>query len=263
MAAKGKSADEAQLDVVFDGTWVMVPSIDTTSRIVGVDVYAPACGHPQGATFIGDIDPEPWPASASFYQLDPHGHTLHIEHANRNRTGMTLHGISRELNHVIAVSRPLRTNWDLLVSIDTAPDAWTSSGTITPFIEDEDGAMIPCFHGKDAPPGQISATQTLSFRGVSVAQLLGAPAVLQDQLPTPWQGLGSLIFEDEIPYIPTLEHERAATLATANLAGLDLTLNHPLPRKLASTSPHSEPRRLENHTGGFCGHTVILLPALK
>ncbi len=89
MAAKGNSADEAQLNVVFEGTWVMVPSIDTTGRIVGVDVYAPACGHPQGAIFNNSLNPDPWPTSAAFYQLDPHGHTLHIERTSRNRTGMT------------------------------------------------------------------------------------------------------------------------------------------------------------------------------
>ena len=37
-----------------------------------------------------------------------------------------------------------------------------------------------------------------------------------------WDGNGSLIFEDEIQYSPTLQHERAAILAMANLAGLDL-----------------------------------------
>ncbi len=161
------------------------------------------------------------------------------------------------------MSRPLRTNWDLLVSIDAAPDAWVSTGTITPEIVDANGKQIPCFSGKDAPTGEISNTQTLSFRGVSFAQLLGAPAELQDQLPTPWDESGSLIFEDEIPYLPTLEHERAATRAIANLAGLDLSLNYPLPRNLLTAPPHSAPTSLKDHTGGYCGHTVILLPALK
>jgi hypothetical protein len=262
MAAKGRSAG-AQLNVVFDGTWVLAPMTDKSGRIVAVDVYAPACGHPQGATYQACLEPDPWPVSAAFYQLDPHGLTLRIERGNKIRAGMFLRGISGELNHIIPVPRPLRANWDLLVSIAIGPDAWISTGTITPVIIDADGRPVPCFAGKDAPTGKISSTQTLSFRGVTLAQLLGAPAALQDQLPMHWRQSGSLIFEDEIPYIPTLGHERAATLAIANLAGLDLSLNHPLPKNLSTTPSQPSSRSLRDHTGGYCGHAVILLPALN
>lgn len=90
MAVSNKSINAAQLDVIFDGMWVMAPSIDRSGKIIGVDIYAPACGHPQGAVFVPELAPDPWPAPTEFYQLDNHGHTLHIERANRSRTGTTL-----------------------------------------------------------------------------------------------------------------------------------------------------------------------------
>jgi hypothetical protein len=89
-------------------------------------------------------------------------------------------------------------------------------------------------------------------------EFCGAPANVQGLLPAPWSGNGSLIFEDEIQYIPTLQHERAAILAMANLSGLDLALDYPLPRKTAATP--SNPMRLGMHGGGYCGHALIVLP---
>lgn len=253
------AAAASQLDVVFDGTWIIVPSVNASGHITGVDVYSPACGHPLGVTFITALNPNPWPASTSFYQLDPHSHTVDIQRANGAVAGMPLSGISTELNHCIAGSRPVGTNWDLMASIDIGPDAWTSTGTVVPETTDSFGNTVPCFCGKDAPTAKVSSTQTLSFYGVKALQLLGAPGTVQALLPAPWSGPGSLIFEDEIPYIPTLQHERTAIFAMANLAGLDLALNFPLPKKSIPPTA-SLPARVGAHTGTYCGHAAIVLP---
>ncbi len=58
MVAGNPAATVSQLDVVFDGTWVIVPGVDANGRIVGVDVYSPACGHPHGANFTNQINPK-------------------------------------------------------------------------------------------------------------------------------------------------------------------------------------------------------------
>jgi hypothetical protein len=253
---KSKAAD-SQLDIVFDGTWVIAPQVDADGKIIGVDVYSPACGHPQGVTFASGLDPDPWPAQNAFYQLDNHSHTLRIQRSNGSRAGMALAGISTSLNHCVSIPRPIGGNWDLLVSISIGPDNWVSSDTVDPHTTDSLGNAVPCFVGDDAPTGKVSSLQTLSFTGVKSVGLLGAPARVQSLLPAPWSGQGTVIFEDEIPYIPSLQHERAAIFAVANLAGLDLAMNYPLPDR---HMPAGGPLKPMLHSTPTCGHSVIAIP---
>ncbi len=91
-----------------------------------------------------------------------------------------------------------------MVSIPIGPDAWVSGDTVDPHTTDSYGNNVPCFVGDDAPKAKVSSLQTLSFIGVTAAALFGAPATVQALLPSPWSGKGTLIFEDEIPYIPSL-----------------------------------------------------------
>lgn len=260
MASASKPAILSQLDVVFDGTWIVAPRVDGSGKIIGVDVYSPACGHPQGVLFTSDLNPSPWPSSSSFYQLDNHSHTVCIQRTAAMPAGAAISMIDQIANHCVTRPRPIGTNWDLLVSIEAGPDAWTSSGTITPQTTDSAGKSVRCFSGKDAPTANVSSTQTLSFRNVTGVELLGAPANVQALLPAPWNGTGSLIFEDEIPYIPTLQHERSTIFAMANLAGLDLALEFPLPRKSSAPPATSGPIRPMMHSGPYCGHAAILMP---
>ncbi len=256
---KGKSAASAnQLDVVFDGTWVIVPQIDATKRIIGVNIYSPSCGHPQGVTFVSDLAPNPWPNQDAFYQLDNHGYILRIQRANKKQAGMNVRGISTVINHIVTPARPIGENWDLQVSISIGPDSWVSSDTVIPKTTDQFGNTVPCFAGDDAPTGKVSSLQTLSFVGVDAVALLGAPARVQSLLPSPWNGKGTLIFEDEIPYIPSVQHERAAIDAMADLAGLDLVLNFPLP---ARHVPSKGPMQPMMHTTSTCGHSLIAIPS--
>src|SRR5580692_8537665 len=77
MGSTGNSAEVAsQLDVVIDGTWVLVPWVDRDRNIVRVDIYSPQCSHPLGVYFTNQLDPNPWPVSNAFYLLDPHGYAL-------------------------------------------------------------------------------------------------------------------------------------------------------------------------------------------
>lgn len=258
-AAGSSSVSATQLDVVFDGTWVIVPSVDASNRILGVDVYSPACGHPQGVTFTSALNPNPWPAAAGFYMLDSHSHTISIQRSSGAQAGMPISGIDTSINHCLKKTRPLGSQWDLLICIPCGPDSWTSSDTVDPVTTDSHGNTVPCLSGKDVPAGKVSALQTLSFRGVTAVELCGAPASVQNLLPSPWSNSGSLIFADEIPYIPTLQHERTAIFAMANLAGLDMALDHPLPSSL-SARPSPSVLRPMHHTTGNCGFALIAMP---
>ncbi len=258
MTPAGNSPVSAtQLDVVFDGTWVFLPSVDASGHIIGVDVYAPSCGHPQGVTFTNAISPSPWPDPAAFYMLDNHSHTISIQRASGAQAGMLATDIDTTVNHCVKVARTLGSQWDLLVSIPCGPDAWTSSGTVNPVYTNSAGASVPCVSGRDAPTGKVSALQTLSFKGVTAVDVCGAPVAVQGLLPAPWRDSGSLIFEGEVPYIPSLQHERMAIFAMANLAGLDMALDYPLPSSRSQqASPVVKPM---NRTTGNCGFSTIVM----
>jgi hypothetical protein len=158
----------------------------------------------------------------------------------------------------VAKPRPLGGNWDVFISIDAGPDGWVSSGTQLPVATDPSGKTVPCFSGVDAPAGKVSTIQTLSFQGVTAVTLCGAPSSVQSLIPTPYTGNGSLLFEGEVPYIPSLQHERAAITAMATLAGLDLSLQYPLPSSgSAAPNPVMQPRAAGSTS---CGHGILVGP---
>jgi hypothetical protein len=253
--ATSSPAPASQLNVVFDGTWIYLPRTDASGTIVSVDVWSPSCGHPHGALFLpqpGPFGPLNWPPLSSFYMLDHHGLNLAIQSTG---AAMSAKSIDQSINHCIPRVRPMSGNWDLVVSISTGPDAWVSTGTQDPVVKDGAGKTVPCFSGKDAPAGKISSIQTLTFSGVTAVELCGAPDKVQSLIPSPYQGPGTLLIEGEVPYIPTLQHERAAITAIANFAGLDLLLEHPLPAS-GSAAPGSvmKPRSAGTQN---CGHGII------
>lgn len=249
----------SQLDVVFDGTWILAPSVDANGLIIGVDIYSPDCGHPHGAYFTNQLNPNPWPLPAVFYMLDAHSHLVAIRRASGSGAGMNITGIDQTINHCVTKIRPLGGAWDLMISIPCGPDTWVSSDTVNPMATDSSGKTVPCFAGKDAPTGQVSSLQTLSFNNVQTVEVCGAPATVQGLLPAPWSGNGTLIFVGEVPYLPTLQHERAAVFAVANLAGLDLALNYSLPPKTPAATAPGGPLRPQLHTGPTCSNAVIVL----
>ena len=260
-ASNSSTSSTSQLDVVIDGTWVFVPSVDAAGLITGVDVYSPACGHPHGATFINQLGPfsaAAWPQPTALYMLDDHGHSLFIQRDAASNTGMPLSGIDKTVNQCLAAARPIGGNWDLMVSIKAGPNAWLSSDTVDPQTTDSAGNAVPCFSGKDTPPGKVSALQTLSFFGVTGLDFCGAPTKVQALFPAPWSGSGSLIIEGDVPYVPTLRHTREAYLAMSKLAGLDLEMNYPLPR--VSPAAAGNALRPMLHAGLNCGHALIVMP---
>jgi hypothetical protein len=260
-AASSPAIQHSQLDVVFDGTWILVPSVDAAGNISGVDVYSPDCGHPHGAVFLNQLGPfsaAAWPAASSLYMLEEHSHCLDIQRTPATQTGMKIGGIDKTVNHCLAKFRPIGGNWDLLISIAAGPNAWVSSDTMTPQTTDSAGNTVPCFTGADIPTGKVSAMQTLTFLGVTGVEFCGAPAKVQALFPSPWSGTGSLIVEGELPYIPTFQHIRSAYDSMAALAGLDLAMINPLPRVAPVVAPQVVHPML--HTGANCGHSLIVMP---
>ncbi len=260
-AGSSTAANSPQLDVVIDGTWVIVPSVNAAGNIVGVDVYSPSCGHPLGALFVTQINPNPWPAANAFYMLDDHNLYLAVRRSSGSQAGMPISGIDKTVNHCLPQKRPLGSSWDLVLAIGAGPDAWTSADTVLPQTTDPtSGKTVPCFSGKDAPSGKVSSLQTLSYKGVTGVDFCGAPAALQALLPSPWKGSGSLIFEGEVPYQPTMQHQRQAFTAMAGLAGLDLALDYPMPSPPPPPPPPGGAMQPMVRTGDPCGYSLIVLP---
>jgi hypothetical protein len=258
MATASSPAASPQLDIVFDGTWVLVPSANAEGNITGVDVYSPSCGHPHGAYFTNQLNPDPWPGPFSFYLLNDHSHTIAIQRASGKQVGMPVKNIDQKANHCLVRNRLMGAGWDLQVSVTCGPDAWESSDTIVPRTTDPAGNPVPCLSGADAPTDKVSGLQTLSFTGVTAVEFCAAPAKIQALFPKPWSGSGTLIFEGEVPYLPTIQHERSAYTAMANMVGMDLALNFPLPPKI--TPPGRTPRP-RIHAATDCGYALIVLPS--
>ncbi len=257
-AKAGKSAGSAsRLKIIFDGTWFFVPTSDTAGRITSVRVYSPTCGHPHGVAYVSGPTPDPWPEPPSFYQLDPHSYALNISRRGKRQAGISIKKIDAVINHCVSL-RPTGDNWDLLVTIPIGPDSWISSDTVPSKTTDPHGYTVPCFVGTDAPTGKVSSLQTLTFGDVASVEIMGASGAVKALLPAPWSGQGSIIFENEIPYIPSLQHERTAIFALADLAGLDLAMNYPLPDPPV---PSRKSGWQGMRTGGPCGHAVIAIPS--
>ncbi|HEX4287085.1 MAG TPA: hypothetical protein VHZ28_18475 [Terracidiphilus sp.] len=256
--ATNNPAPATQLDVVFDGTWIFLPQVDASGTIIRVDVYSPNCGHPHAGLFLsqlGPFGPLNWPPLNSFYMLNSQGLTLSVQATG---PGIGAKNIDHSINHCIPKKRPMCGNWDLQISLVGVPSAWVSTGTQDPVVKDPSGKTVACFSGKDAPAGKISSIQTLSFWGVTAVDLCGAPDKLQNLIPGPYAGPGTLLLEGEVPYIPSLQHERSAISSMATLAGLDLLLEHPLPSSGSATvNPVMMPRVAGAQN---CGHGVLIGP---
>ena len=132
----------SQLNVVFDGTWIFIPTVDASGNIAGVDIYSPTCGHPHAGIFLpnlGPFGPTNWPQPSTCYMLDSHGLNLLIQRSSPS-SGMPVSGIDQSANHCVNRSRPIANNWDLVIAISASPDAWTSSGTQSPVAPSPGGA---------------------------------------------------------------------------------------------------------------------------
>src|SRR5580693_8229197 len=115
--ATSSPAAASQLDVIFDGAWILVPSADASGKIIEVNIYSPACGHPLGVFFTNQVNPNPWPAQSAFYQLDSHSYTINLQRGSRAAAGMPISGINTTINHCVSQGRPIASNWDMLASI--------------------------------------------------------------------------------------------------------------------------------------------------
>jgi len=245
------NAEGANLDIVFAGPLLFVPEAADGS-IAEVEVFAPCNGHHIGAVFLPGVtytdaeldDPkcERWPEPESFSLLDPHSYAIELTQAAAKAPApFPIAGIP-ETNHKVKPGRRLSGDWDLSIRVKGQISGWSSHRL---------SAVRPgLFHGADAPTGKTTASlQRLTYAGVTAADLPGAAAEPRAYLRENIAKGGTLIVIGEIPYQPTLLHERQAIDAMAKLAGLEF--------HLAETAPKPYQTRLMTHVM-YCGASIVV-----
>jgi hypothetical protein len=242
----------AQLDILFAGPLLFVPTV-SAGKVSGVEVFAPVNGHPIGAVFVPGVwfsdaelaDPEceRWPAPSSFSLLDPHSYSIDLtQKTGKKDRPFPVTGIP-ESNHKVRPGRRISSDWEIAITVRGQLSGW-SSHRLLPV---KDGFFL----GADAPTAPATASlHKLTYAGVTHAEFCGASKEAREYLRTNISKGGSLIVIGEIPYQPSLLHERRAIDAIAKLAGLDL--------HLAETAPAPYRTRLMDHVMSPCGHSIIV-----
>jgi hypothetical protein len=188
---------------------------------------------------------ERWPEPESFSLLDPHSYSIDLTQQLPVKAGSRAFPVAAipETNHKVRPGRKLSSNWDVAVSVAGSLSGW-SSHRLHHVKEGE-------FRGSDAPKVATAALMhRLTYAGVTGAEFWGAPVEAKEYLNANISKGGTLIVDGEVPYRATPLHERYAVDALAKLAGLDLYM--------VATELRPHPTRLMEHTGPFCGLSIIL-----
>jgi hypothetical protein len=254
--AKGSDAKAsskgAQLDVIFNGPLLFVPSVKD-GNVTEVEVYSPRNGHPMGAVFLPGVwftdaeldDPQSarWPEAESFSLLDPHSYAVEVTQRSKKPVPPFPVTSIPATNHKIRPGRRLSHEWDVVISVKGWLSGWGSHS-----LMDVTGGV---YGGSDAPMTDLVArTHRLSYKGVTHAEFCGAAKEHCEYLRSNISQGGSLLIQGEVPYHASLLHEREAVSSLAKLAGLDL--------HLLTVAPTARRTHVMNHVSSPCVNSVIL-----
>lgn len=250
---KKTSKANARMEIIFSGPLLFVPAVEK-GLITGVEVFAPKNDHPMGSVFLPgtwfslpeleDPECERWPERSGFSLLDPHSYSIELTQIPANNTPPLRVSQIPSTNHKVKPGRRLSSAWSLAFAVRGKLSKWSSHRL--------NKVMPGMFVGADAPQSEFTAAlHKLTYESVTGAEFYGAGTNQRAYLRDHAAEGGSLIVLGEVPYQPTLAHERKAIDAIANLAGLDLCL--------ADTTTHTVKAQLMLHTID-CGHSIILVP---
>ena len=242
----------ARIDILLGGPLLIVPAV-IDGLITDIEVFSPQNGHPVGAVFVPGVwfkdaelnDPKckRWPEPESFSLLDPHGYAIELtQDSPQPLPGFPVASIP-DTNHKVKPGRRLSSDWEVAINVQGRLSEWSSQRLFR--VTDD------LYVGYDAPKsGSVAGMHRLTYSGVVAAEFHGAPAKPREYLQANVAKGGSLIILGEIPYQPTLLHERRAIDALSKLAGLDL--------HLATTDPQPHKSRMMIHVMD-CGHSILVV----
>jgi hypothetical protein len=230
-----------QIDLLFVGPLLFVPEVDS-DKIKGLDVYCPRNGHPMGAVFLPGVffsadeleDPkcERWPEPLRFSLLDPHSYSIEItQRAKASDASLQVADIPAN-NFRVKPGRRLSQDWDVAIQVNGRLSGWSSHrvSNVTPEM----------FVGSDKPTvSAVSSLQRLTYKDVTRMEFFGTSAESGDYLRSNLSKGGTLVIIGEIPYQPSLLHERQSIDAIAKLAGLNL--------QLVTTAPVATAQQVMHH----------------
>lgn len=244
-------SNTGRLDIVFSGPLLFV--LDPREQYISeLDVYGPQNDHPLGTVFLpgvfftneelNHVDPPNWPEPSAFSLLDAHSYSIEVTQAG-NPPPFDASDIPGD-NLKIKPGRKLSSAWDVAISVYGKLTNWTSHLPLS--VTDD------LLSGSDAPrTDTVSCMHRLTYRGVTDAEFNGIATAQKEYLHTHAAGGGTLIVMGEIPYQPTLHHERMAIESLAKLAGLDL-------HYVGTANPRPAPGRLMMQRNNPCGCTIII-----
>jgi len=245
-----RAGKKGQVDIVLGGPLLIVPQV-VNGKITGVEVFSPANGHPMGATFVPEIwfsdaelegpDSERWPDAESLSLLDPHSYAIELSQSKKAAAFGT--ASIPETNHKVKPGRRVSSHWEVAIAIYGQLSGWTSHR----LMEVKEGL----FHGSDSPTAtRIAGMHRLTYDNVTGGAFYGAAREPKEYLSANIARGGTLIITGEVPYSPSLMHERQAISSLAKLAGLNL--------HLATTIPTQGRSQLTTHVS-YCLSSVVLV----
>ena len=220
-------------NVHFDGAFIFALQTENNSsrpdaQIIGVDVYAPVCGHTNSATVN----------TGTTYMLESYWHCIDpVYDAAYYPVPLTLGQVYKNIgaNTPWTVgNRPVAPTWDIAFKLPVPPEKWICDFLVS-------GAKA-CFSGRDAKliPDTVALEHVISYNQVTSVNFHGAcfePGIN----PVSTGKSADLYLTSEVPYTPTTQHERRAADAMAQLLGLDLLWEHSL-GTVSATSGTFQPR---------------------
>ena len=149
-----------------------------------------------------------------------------------------------DTNHKVRPTRKLGSGWDVVVGVQGQIAGWSSHRLAQLTEGSLDGADKPTIPA-------VASLSRITYERVTGIAFDGAATEAQDYLAANSARGGSLVIVGEIPYQPTLLHERQAVDAMAKLAGLNL--------HYTSTAPMTGKSRLMSSHVLVCGVPVVLV----
>lgn len=223
-----------ELMVEFKGCFLFALIVATdpstnVANVIGIDVFAPTSGHIYSGGFQGiwnnPYAPEPPAPDYKLLMLEPQRYCLELERNGSPLTGQTipleeLRASLGSKNLWPDQARPLGLGWDFAVSLPVPDNVlhWTTT------CMDVTG----CFGGRNATFPYMGMKQKFKYKDISKFNLRGSPFPLGDVQPTPTDGKLTFIIDGETHCFPSLQHQRQAVNAIAQVMGLDLYLVQPI-----------------------------------
>ncbi len=249
-----------ELEVVFKGVFLFALTVNSSSYVTGIDVFAPTCGHIYKGGFKdmwnNPYAPDPGPPYKRLLMLEPQRYCLELEEKGIPYSGqLPLTELYSEIGNQNLWPeqwRPVGQGWDFAVSIPVPNHVkhWTT------MCMNVDGN----FAGRNATFQYMGMHQKFKYKHVTKFNLRGSPFPLNDIQPAPPDGKLTFIIDGEPDCFPSIQHQRQAVNSIAQVMGLDLYLLEPITGGKGSCHSGDSGHIMDADTGTCMGGGIFQQP---